>query len=220
MIETSLYHQGFFIELPKANIYRFGLLALILIILPMFLTGIIFVRIDAFTAFGPVLFGACLLLAHTITTGRWPRSELIANRLLNIIGLAILSSLSLFQLFQSFSVNLIDPLIIFYAFLLQPLGIILLLDHMNQKTALGSNIALQAQGLKRTLKTGQWGYRIQEKQNFVDQVLPLAIALGIADTFASGLDELEINTFSSYSGESLTERSYHRPGFFHLLFSR
>ncbi len=61
-----------------------------------------------------------------------------------------------------------------------------------QKTALGTNLSLQAKGLKRTIKYGKWREQIKEKNLFIEEVMPYAVALGVIDKLANDMKLLNL----------------------------
>lgn len=101
----------------------------------------------------------------------------------------------LFNLFNSFIVNPL-PLIILggLGFLLS----IVFASQMPSRTPLGYSLKEQIRGLKFYINKGKWRHEIAEKNLFFEQMLPLAIALGVADKFAKQMQELNIKTKPGY----------------------
>lgn len=64
--------------------------------------------------------------------------------------------------------------------------------NMPQKTALGTNLALQAKGLRETIQKGKWREEIKEKHLFIEEVLPFAIALGVIGKLTKDMASLNI----------------------------
>ncbi|HCQ31390.1 TPA: hypothetical protein DIU27_03345 [Candidatus Collierbacteria bacterium] len=64
--------------------------------------------------------------------------------------------------------------------------------NMPQKTAVGTNLALQVKGLRETIRLGKWREEIKEKHLFIEEVLPFAIALGVIDKLAKDMSALNI----------------------------
>ena len=62
--------------------------------------------------------------------------------------------------------------------------------NITQKTAVGSNLSMQAAGLKRTILYGKWREEIKEKNLFIEEVLPFAVALGVVNKLASDMKDL------------------------------
>ena len=60
------------------------------------------------------------------------------------------------------------------------------------KTARGSNLAMQAKGLRQTIAYGKWREEIKEKRLFIEAVLPFAIALGVVDKLARDMADLNL----------------------------
>ena len=61
-----------------------------------------------------------------------------------------------------------------------------------QKTAVGTNLMLQAKGLKETINRGKWREEIKEKHLFIEEVLPFAVAFGVVQKLAKDMEELNI----------------------------
>ncbi len=72
-----------------------------------------------------------------------------------------------------------------------PLGLVLAYN-LPQKTAVGTNLWLQARGLRATIKRGAWREKIKEKNLFIEEVLPFAVAFGVVDQLAKDMDELKL----------------------------
>lgn len=72
--------------------------------------------------------------------------------------------------------------------------------NMPQKTAIGTNLFMQAKGLKETLKRGAWRYKIQEKHLFIEEILPFAVSLGVVQQLTKDMDELSIEPPSYFAG--------------------
>lgn len=51
---------------------------------------------------------------------------------------------------------------------------------------------LQARGLRETIKRGAWRQKIKEKQLFIEEILPYAVALNVINDLANDLDDLGI----------------------------
>ena len=64
--------------------------------------------------------------------------------------------------------------------------------NMPQKTAVGTNLALQVKGLKETIRLGKWREEIKEKHLFIEEVLPFAIALGVIGKLTKDMAVLNI----------------------------
>ncbi|MDA1079801.1 MAG: DUF2207 domain-containing protein [bacterium] len=68
----------------------------------------------------------------------------------------------------------------------------LLALNLAQKTAVGTNLWLQARGLRKSIKYGKWREEIKEKRLFIDEVLPFAVALGVVDRLSKDMQDLGI----------------------------
>jgi len=71
---------------------------------------------------------------------------------------------------------------------------------MPRRTPKGYSFYRQIQGLKWFLEKGEWRYKIQEKHLFIEEILPLAVALGVVDKIADDMKELGIKPPSYISG--------------------
>jgi uncharacterized membrane protein len=60
-------------------------------------------------------------------------------------------------------------------------------------TALGNHYRYLIAGFKKNVQLGKWRTEIQEKQLYVEKVLPFAIALGVADKLAQDMKELGLD---------------------------
>ncbi len=63
---------------------------------------------------------------------------------------------------------------------------------MPQKTAVGTNLALQVKGLRETIRLGKWREEIKEKHLFIEEILPYAISLGVIGKLTRDMAELNI----------------------------
>lgn len=64
--------------------------------------------------------------------------------------------------------------------------------HMPRKTAKGYAYYRQASGLAFYLKKGKWREEIKEKHLFLDEILPLAISLGVVKKLAKDMNQLGV----------------------------
>ena len=71
---------------------------------------------------------------------------------------------------------------------------------MPQKTAVGTNLSLQAKGLRETIRLGKWREEIKEKHLFIEEVLPFAIAFGVIGKLAKDMQKLNIEPPRYMSG--------------------
>jgi uncharacterized membrane protein len=63
---------------------------------------------------------------------------------------------------------------------------------MPAKTAVGSNYAMQAQGLKETIARGKWREEIKEKHLFIEDIFTFAVAFGVVDRLTKDMEKLNI----------------------------
>lgn len=70
---------------------------------------------------------------------------------------------------------------------------------MPKRTAKGYALFRQTQGLKFYLSKGKWREEIKEKQLFLDEILPLAISLGVVKKLARDMEELGVKEPSYFS---------------------
>lgn len=64
---------------------------------------------------------------------------------------------------------------------------------MPRKTAKGYALYLQVKGLKKYLEIGKWRHEIYEKNLFLEEMIPLAISLGVVNKLSSQMKDLGIN---------------------------
>ncbi|GIK83975.1 MAG: hypothetical protein BroJett025_05970 [Patescibacteria group bacterium] len=109
------------------------------------------------------------------------------------LGLVIFIIL-LAGVFWVLSVTVLPLGIVWPVFLLVlqfPVGM-LLGYNLPQKTAVGTNLCLQARGLRATINRGAWREKIKEKHLFIEEVLPFAVSLGVVKQLAKDMEELQI----------------------------
>lgn len=70
---------------------------------------------------------------------------------------------------------------------------------MPKKTAKGYALFRQTKGLAFYLKKGKWREEIKEKQLFLDEILPLAISLGVVGKLAKDMQELGVKEPSYFN---------------------
>lgn len=73
-------------------------------------------------------------------------------------------------------------------------------QQMPRKTAWGYSLHRQAVGLKYYLGKGKWREEISEKRLFLEEMLPLAISLGVVNKLAADMRELEIEPPKYFQG--------------------
>lgn len=91
------------------------------------------------------------------------------------------------------------PIVIFFLTVIP--GIILAFS-MPRKTAYGYSLYRQAKGLVYYLSVGKWRYEIEEKDLFIESVLPLAISLGVVKQLANDMKSLGIEPPGYFRGTS------------------
>jgi hypothetical protein len=64
--------------------------------------------------------------------------------------------------------------------------------NLPQKTAIGNNLWMQARGLKKSIEYGKWREQIKEKNLFIEEVLPFAVALGVVQQLSKQMEELNL----------------------------
>lgn len=73
-------------------------------------------------------------------------------------------------------------------------------NQMPRKTAWGYSLHRQAVGLQYYLSKGKWREEIAEKRLFLEEMLPLAITLGVVDQLARDMKDLEIEPPKYFQG--------------------
>jgi len=73
-----------------------------------------------------------------------------------------------------------------------------------KRTAWGYSLFRQIKGLRWYLKKGKWRYKINEKHLFIEEILPLAISLGVVKELARDMKELNIKPPSYFTGATIT----------------
>lgn len=91
------------------------------------------------------------------------------------------------------------PLVIL---LVSTLPAILLAWNMPRKTALGYSLYRQTKGLAFYLKKGKWRHVVNEKHLFLEEMLPLAISLGVVGQLARDMEELGVAPPSYFNAHS------------------
>jgi len=91
------------------------------------------------------------------------------------------------------------PLI--FLVILSPIGLIFALS-MPRRTAWGHSLFLQTKALREYLKLGKWREEIGEKHLFLDEILPLAISLGVVNKLAKEMDKLGVKPPTYMQGMS------------------
>lgn len=83
--------------------------------------------------------------------------------------------------------------------ILFPIGILFALS-MHRRTAWGYSLFQQTRGLREYIKVGKWRHNIAEKHLFFDEILPLAISLGVVKELTKEMDKLGIEPPSYLHG--------------------
>ena len=73
---------------------------------------------------------------------------------------------------------------------------------MPRRTPAGYALYRQIKGLKYYLKVGKWRHQIAEKHLFIEEILPLAVALGVVDKLTQDMKELDLKPPSYVTGFS------------------
>ncbi|HEX8923261.1 MAG TPA: DUF2207 domain-containing protein [Patescibacteria group bacterium] len=73
---------------------------------------------------------------------------------------------------------------------------------MPSRTAWGYSLYRQTEGLKYYVSKGKWREEIAEKRLFLEEILPLAIALGVVDKLAKDMEVLGLQPPSYFVGDS------------------
>ncbi|MCX6726524.1 MAG: DUF2207 domain-containing protein [Candidatus Shapirobacteria bacterium] len=110
------------------------------------------------------------------------------------------AGLSLFMVFIPTTGNA-GPLVPFFA---GALISFLMANKMPRKTAWGYSLSRQAEGLKYYLGKGKWREEISEKRLFLEEMLPLAISLGVVNKLAADMRDLEIEPPRYFQGVVLS----------------
>lgn len=71
---------------------------------------------------------------------------------------------------------------------------------MPRKTPNGYNLLQQIKGLHYYVDKGQWRHEIAEKHLFVEEILPIAVALGVVKKLAKDMEELKIRPPEYFAG--------------------
>ena len=87
-----------------------------------------------------------------------------------------------------------------------PFGLIIAYN-MPQKSAIGSNLWLQARGLRKTIQYGKWREEVKEKNLFIEEVLPFAVALGVVSKLSKDMESLQMQPPDYLQGASIVGMS-------------
>jgi len=111
------------------------------------------------------------------------------------IAMDVLAAILLFR-FLDLSANVFPMLVL--AILSVPS--FFLAFNMPRKTAWGYSLYRQAKGLAYYLKKGKWRYEVNEKHLFFEEMVPLAISLGVLDKLAKDMEGLGVKPPSYFGG--------------------
>lgn len=89
------------------------------------------------------------------------------------------------------------PMILYW--ILTPLGLIFIFS-MSRRTAWGHSLFRQAKGLQYYIGEGKWREEIAEKNLFIEEILPLAISLGVVSKLAAQMKDLGVEPPSYMNG--------------------
>ncbi len=115
------------------------------------------------------------------------------------LGIYFVIMLAMFFLVSAFSKETDNqgPIILFW--ILSPVGLIFAWS-MSKRTAWGHSLFRQAKGLQYYIGVGKWRQEIAEKNLFLEEILPLAICLGVVDKLASQMKDLGVEPPSYMNG--------------------
>lgn len=117
----------------------------------------------------------------------------------NWLGLAILLlavSLGLTILFSILYLNAGPVLLL----LVTPVPTVMFAGAMPRRRAWGYSLYRQAEGLRYYLKLGKWRTEIHEKHLFFEEILPLAISLGVVNKLAKDMVVLAVEPPDYFTG--------------------
>jgi hypothetical protein len=96
------------------------------------------------------------------------------------------------------------PMLLFFPFLIPTF---ILSQRMGRRTAWGYSLYRQIVGLRFYLNLGKWREEIAEKNLFFEEILPLAMALGIVDKLAKEMADLGVEPPRYFQGMVLANFS-------------
>jgi len=118
------------------------------------------------------------------------------------ITFAIFSAAPVMILLSRFVTFELNPFVYITAFVSTGVAT-LFASQMPRKTADGYALARDITGLKNYLKIGKWRHEVYEKNLFLEEMIPIAISLGIVDALAKQMKDLGLPApkyFNSASG--------------------
>lgn len=118
------------------------------------------------------------------------------------IGMFILATFAAGFLIYKFSIQTYNFVPLILSFVAIPFGILLGVS-MPRRTAWGYSLYRQITGLRFYLKKGKWRHEVAEKKLFIEEILPLAIALGVVKELTKHMKELNIKPPSYFAGGTI-----------------
>jgi len=85
---------------------------------------------------------------------------------------------------------------------------LILANQMPRKTAWGYSLHRQAMGLQYYLSKGKWREEVAEKRLFLEEMLPLAITLGVVDQLARDMKDLGIEPPKYFQGSAINSLAH------------
>jgi len=122
------------------------------------------------------------------------------TRIIWVIIFIVLTFVSLFASFVFVGMTYNFGPVVLTALFIVP-GILLAIS-MPRRTAWGYSLYRQALGLREYLNIGKWRHEVNEKHLFLEEVLPLAISLGVIGKLAKDMAVLGIAPPSYFAGTS------------------
>lgn len=128
--------------------------------------------------------------------------------LMSFIGLFIVAEI----LVVSFAIRTFNFGPFIFSFLSLIPGIFLARS-MPRRTAWGYSLFRQIGGLRWYLKKGKWRHEINEKHLFIEEILPLAVSLGVVTQLANQMKELNLKPPTYFAGTTIGTFSSDIQGF-------
>jgi uncharacterized membrane protein len=75
---------------------------------------------------------------------------------------------------------------------------------MPRRTAWGYSLKRQIVGLAWYLEKGKWRHEVSEKHLFIEEILPLAVTLGVVDKLTQDMKDLELSPPKYFAGTNMT----------------
>jgi len=128
------------------------------------------------------------------------------DRILYMVLFAFLSILGFFPMI--FAIGATDSVLPLLIFLVCDIFGFILAYNMPQKTAIGTNLMLQAKGLRKTIRLGRWREEIKEKHLFIEEIFPFAVSLGVVTKLARDMEKLNLKPPSYFPGYAAYHKSF------------